>query len=304
MMDNSEITTPSKSAREWAAAEFGDGGSVVAVKRLRGGITSAMHLLTIDDAHGQRHRAVMRRWIDPEHGDGAEWVRQEANVLEQLAACDLPTPRAFRIDPTGSSCGEPALLMSYLPGRMDLSPVDPALWLKQLAEMLTRIHALDIRAPRAESWLNRDSLVVPKWTKRPEMWRDAIALVGERPPKDELTFIHHDYQHFNLLWQRGRISGVVDWVFGSSGPPSMDVGHCRLNLAVLFSSAHAKQFLHLYEGESGRTVSAWWDVHQLLVYLPGWGNFLQLQAGRNARVDFAGMHARVEETLADALRRV
>jgi len=127
--------------------------------------------------------------------------------------------------------------------------------------------------------------------------------MSEDPPVGEQTFIHHDYQQFNTLWQRGRISGVVDWIFGSTGSPSMDLGHCRLNLAVLYSSDHAGRFLELYESASGRKVVPWWDVHELLVYLPGWGEFLQVQAGRLLRVDFAGMHDRVEQTLADALRR-
>jgi aminoglycoside phosphotransferase (APT) family kinase protein len=304
MMDIPAISPPSKRSRKWVAEEFGAGATVVTVKRLTGGITSAMHLLTVVDANGQRHRAVLRRWMESEHTHGALWVRQEAHILEQLAYSDVPSPRVFRIDPTGSSCGEAALLMSHLPGRMELNPSNPDLWLEQFVAMLVRIHNLDVRAPEAESWLNRKSLLVPTWTTRPELWRDAIALMDEKPPKGEQTFIHHDYQHFNLLWQRGRISGVVDWVFGSMGSPSMDVGHCCLNLAVLYSSAHARRFLNLYERESGRTVSAWWEIHELLVYLPGWGDFLQVQAGRRKTVDFTGMHGRVEETLAGSLRRV
>jgi hypothetical protein len=38
-------------------------------------------------------------------------------------------------------------------------------------------------------------------------------------------------------------------------------------------------------------------------YLPGWGSFLQQQAGRRLTIDFEGMHERVEETLFAALGR-
>jgi hypothetical protein len=41
-----------------------------------------------------------------------------------------------------------------------------------------------------------------------------------------------------------------------------------------------------------------------MVYLPGWGEFLQRQAGPRTIVDFAGMHDRVEETLAEAMSRL
>jgi aminoglycoside phosphotransferase (APT) family kinase protein len=263
-----------------------------------------MHSLSIDSASGERHEVVLRRWDDDDHIEGADWVMRESHILTELAGTDLPSPRVLAIDPTGESCGQPALLMSRLSGRMDLTPRDPSLWLDELAAMLARIHRVDVVAPVAESWLNRNSLIVPEWSKRPEIWRDAIELVTAQPPMGEQTFIHHDFQQFNTLWKRGRISGVVDWVFGSTGSPSMDVGHTRLNLAVLYSSDHAKRFLDLYESASGRRVDPWWDVHQLLVYLPGWGDFVQRQAGHRLQIDFNGMHDRVEETLADALRRL
>ena len=304
MTDAAIVTLPSKEAREWVATALGAGSRVAAVKRLKGGISSAVHLLTVDDVRGQRHEVVLRRWMDATHTVGAEWVKREAHVLEQLANTDLPVPRVLKIDPEGSSCGQAALLMSRLPGRMDLNPRNPQSWLDQLVTMLVRIHSAEVRAPEAESWLDRDNLVVPAWSKRPELWRDAFSLLIEAPPRNERTFIHHDYQHFNLLWQRGQLSGVVDWIFGSNGSPGVDVGHCRLNLAVLYSSEFAQRFLDLYERASGRTVTAWWDVHELLVYLPGWGKFLQLQAGSQKTVDFDGMHRRVEDTLARALLRV
>ena len=263
-----------------------------------------MYSLSIESAQGQRHQVVLRRWIDDDHIEGADRVMREARVLEQLAGSDLPTPNVLAIDPTGARCGHPALLMTHLSGRVELTPRNPELWLEELATMLVRIHRADVDATMAESWLNRDSLVIPEWTKRREIWRDAIELMDEEPPMGEQSFIHHDYQQFNTLWKRGRVCGVVDWVFGSTGAPSMDVGHCRLNLAVLYSPDYARRFLELYESSSGRKVIPWWDVHELLVYLPGWGDFLQVQAGHLLSVDFTGMHDRVERTLADALRRV
>jgi aminoglycoside phosphotransferase (APT) family kinase protein len=263
-----------------------------------------MYSLSIDSAQGQHYEVVLRRWIDDDHIVGTDRVMRESHILEQLAGSDLPTPNVLAVDPTGARCGHPALLMTRLSGRVELTPRNPELWLEELATMLVRIHRADAAAPVAESWLDRDKLVIPEWTKRREIWRDAIQLMSEEPPMGEQSFIHHDYQQFNTLWKRGRVCGVVDWVFGSTGAPSMDVGHCRLNLAVLYSPDYAKRFLELYESASRRRVDPWWDVHQLLAYLPGWGEFLQVQAGRLLRVDFDGMHDRVERTLADALRRV
>ena len=66
------------------------------------------------------------------------------------------------------------------------------------------------------------------WASRPDLWEEALA-IGSQPEKPyKRCFIHGDYQHFNLLWSRGRLSGIVDWGGGGPGHPDIDVGHCRL----------------------------------------------------------------------------
>ncbi len=262
-----------------------------------------MHALSVVDATNRHHRCVLRRWVGDHATEGSELVRREAHILGSLEQSDVPAPRVLGLDPDGDRCGDAGLLMSYRDGHVELTPSDPEDWLQQIAAMLIRIHSAKIAAPTAESWLDRGSLVVPEWSTRPDLWREAFSVIEESPPDSQACFIHHDYQPFNLLWRRGRLTGVVDWVWGSRGSPSIDVGHLRLNLSVLYSSELADRFLDLYESMSGRTVERWWDVEGLLMYLPGWGGFLQQQAGRRLSVDFAGMHERVEATLLSALRR-
>jgi aminoglycoside phosphotransferase (APT) family kinase protein len=270
---------------------------------LTGGITSAMHAISLEDLRGRHHRCVLRRWVGEHDDDGAELVLREARTLQALEGFDIPAPRLLGTDVNGDECLDSALLMSYRDGHVELTPSNSTEWLTQIASMLVRIHDSDVDAPVAESWLDRDRLIVPEWTTRPGLWREAFALMEEPPPRCTPCFLHHDYQQFNLLWQRGKLASVVDWVWGSFGPPGIDVSHTRLNLSVLYSSELAQQFLDLYESMSGRTAERWWDVEGLLKYLPGWGDFLQQQAGRRLAVDFEGMHKRVEETLFAALQR-
>ena len=117
-------------------------------------------------------------------------------------------------------------------------------------------------------------------------------------------FIHGDFQHFNFLWTRGRLTGVVDWGAASTEPPSADVGHCRLNLAVLFGADRAERFRLAYQAEAGRSVDPWWDLHALAAYGDAWRRFIPVQVNGRVPVDTGGMTARVEEVLAAALRRL
>lgn len=303
MLSHPDVEEPSQTALNWAARAIAPHATVTSVRRLTGGITSAMHALTIVDERGRHRRCVLRRWLNDNDQERSESVLRESRILDRLATTDVPAPRLIDFDTNGDLCGNPALLMSYLDGHIEMTPKDPEDWLRQIATMLALIHRTAIEAPLYESWLNVNNLIVPEWSRQPALWHQAFSLMEEIPPRSESCFIHHDFQQFNLLWQRGKLTSVVDWIWGSTGAPSVDVAHIRLNLSVIYSSSLAERFLRLYEEVSDRAVERWWDVEGLLLYLPGWGSFLQQQAGRRFQVDFEGMHERVEGTLRAALQR-
>lgn len=142
---------------------------------------------------------------------------------------------------------------------------------------------------------------MPGWSSHPELWGQADELLASPAPTEE-SFIHGDYQHFNVLWSRARISGIVDWSLAGTGHPDRDVGHCRLNLAVLFSAEWAADFAMAYQAEAGRRIDRWWDVYEISRYGDGhMRRGIPIQAGRAAQVDVEGMNDRVEQLLADAL---
>jgi aminoglycoside phosphotransferase (APT) family kinase protein len=115
--------------------------------------------------------------------------------------------------------------------------------------------------------------------------------------------VHGDYQHFNVLWVRERLTGVVDWVSAGRGAADYDVGHAELNLAVLFGADWARRFREAYEAETGRRVHPALEAYALLAYDAGWSSFIPIQVGRRAVVDVAGMHGRVEDLITDVLQR-
>lgn len=116
--------------------------------------------------------------------------------------------------------------------------------------MAVRIHELDVDA-QPYRWEAR-AVPIPAWASKPADWRTAAELVSGPAPDHDIRFTPGDNQHFNFLWQRGRLTGVVDWVSACRGPADADVGHCRLELAVLYSAELAADFLAAYEAEAGR----------------------------------------------------
>jgi hypothetical protein len=144
---------------------------------------------------------------------------------------------------------------------------------------------------------------LPWWTT-PSVWRAALGALQSPAPDTPRCFTHADYQHFNLLWSRGQLTGIVDWVRPVVSSPDLDVGHCRLNLTILFGWERAELFRRAYEAAAGRVCEPWWDLHRLTSYDPEWQRFIPIQVARRVPVDVGGMTCRVEEGLAATLSRL
>jgi len=277
---------------------------------MTGGLTAAVHRLTVASDSG-RQVVVLRQYeqaaaADPEGRAGlVDLVQREARVLDAVTVADLPAPRLLAVSPSGAEAGgHPSILMTRLRGRASLSPADPDRWLKEIAVAAARIHDAAVTAPPFERWLDPARLTAPASSARPALWQTVREVLQEDGGAGDRCFIHRDFQHFNFLWTRGRLTGVVDWGAACIGPPSIDVGHCRLNLAVLFAADWAERFRLAYEAESGRRVDPWWDLHALASYGDAWQRFIPIQVDGRAAVDPGGMTARVEEVLAATLQRL
>lgn len=297
------MARPPPETLAWVERTLGSGMRVVGWRRLTGGLTSAVHRLTME-RRGVRSSYVLRRFAAGEYADdGRRAVAAETAVLGALERSGgVPVPRVIG-STTEAAHGGPAVLMTRMPGKLLLMPSDRESWLRQMAQMLVRIHTLAIAAVPFESWIDPAQLTPPPDATRPKVWRRAIAIVRETRAPGRTCFVHRDYQHFNLLWSRERLTGVIDWAGACNGPPEIDVGHCRLNLTLLFSVEVAERFHAMYEAEAGRALDAYWDVHALLAYGPDWKQFLPYQIDGRAPFDAEGMTARMEEVLERALRR-
>ncbi len=278
------------------------GGRVATIRRMQGGIATPVHRVTLVGAAGERRVVVVRHWtgVDVDAGE----VATEARVLEALGPTPVPSPALLALSDGTDTGGVPALVMARLPGRVDLAPADRSSWLHQMATALAGVHAVDIDIDEHRPRRREGPTEPPPWARRPDVWRAALEAVQGDAPNEPAVFLHGDFQHFNLLWSRGRLTGIVDWTMPHRGAPSADVAHCLLNLTILFGADPARRFRLGYERESGRRVEPWWELRSLTRYGPDWHRFIPVQVAGQVPVDVAGMTDRVEDAMADALHRL
>ena len=63
-----------------------------------------------------------------------------------------------------------------------------------------------------------------------------------------------------MLWSRGRITGVVDWVNGCRGPIEADIAMARVNLALVAGVEAADVFLALCGPDIAARYDPVWDL--------------------------------------------
>jgi aminoglycoside phosphotransferase (APT) family kinase protein len=285
---------PPAAALAWTAAAVGPGSRVVAVRPLPSAWL-ANHAVDVADRAGTVHRLVLRRWARPgwDDEDPDFDAAREAAVLDLLAPTPVPAPALVAADPGAAVCDVPALLLARLPGRPPNPGADPDRLVEGLAAALPPIHAVAVpgatgpgdavpettgggeaapgatgggeaapvaAVPGYRRFYDPERLTPPAWSARPRLWARAFEVTAGPPPPHRQCFIHRDYHPGNTLWIGRRLVGVVDWIGGSFGPPSVDLGHMRLNLVWDLGMEAADRFLAAHRALTGFDHHPYWDV--------------------------------------------
>lgn len=258
---------PTRAALGWVDSVTGR--RVVEWTVLRGGMSSAMYALELSGDTGPA--LVLRCYVRPElNEEEPDLVHREAAALRTATSIDVTTPELVAVDPAGEAVGVPAVLMTWLPGRVIWDPTKPMRWLARLAELLPLIHAADTTTVGLGSYANYEqgSYDPPSWATDPHRWGQAVEIFHGPILEDSRCFVHRDFHPGNVLWHRGRVTGTVDWQAACVGPPSIDVAHCRANL-LRYAPDLAEAYTELAEDTMGRPFHPWADIATLVGMLDG-----------------------------------
>jgi aminoglycoside phosphotransferase (APT) family kinase protein len=229
-------------------------GHVTRVRLLRGGVSASVHLVHLVDLAGERRAVIVRRYGDHYLPAQASPSEREFKVLEVLARASFPAPRPLMVDAEGGPFGSPTVVMTRVPGRSSLRPPDLPNYVQQMARTLADLHRLPTHALGFLS--DQREMVAQVLRARPvtddplqlHVWEAATVEWSRISQLDEQrVLVHGDYWPGNVLWARGRLTGIVDWEQPRLGDFVKDVATCRGDLWVLFGQTAADAFLREYE---------------------------------------------------------
>jgi aminoglycoside phosphotransferase (APT) family kinase protein len=218
----------------------GPAATVQGILPLAGGTHARTYLI--------RTAAPERELILREYAVGEDAVRREMRVLTALDGLGGLAPRLLAGHPDSQPPEGPWILISRLAGIADIIPGDPPAFAQQLGVALARIHAAG----------GHGLAGLPSVFDRPggspaTLSGPAASLVAARWPEltsAQAVLTHYDYWSGNTVWERGVLTGVVDWSGGALGPRGFDLGWGRLDLYLLYGEPMADRFLESYQAAS------------------------------------------------------
>jgi aminoglycoside phosphotransferase len=217
------------------------GARVTRTHRLTGGGSADAYDVTLDRAPG---RVVVKVF-----GAGDDTAPLEWSHLQFAQRLSMPVPAPIAADLESAWFGRPAIVMSRLMGRPDIAPKDVDPWIESLARALSQIHetALDgaegalTQPPLAETWR-------PPAGPHDSLTSRAVEAVAAHLPSltSEHVFTHGDFNPANVLWHRGRISGVVDWSAARLDARWTELAYCRASVCLLLGPDIADRLTDAY----------------------------------------------------------
>lgn len=294
--------TPAGAACAWARAAL-NVGPCTQTEPLPGGRGGQVWLIHDPDSHRE---AVLKLAAHAASGGDERLIAREAIILQALASCDLPVPEFIAVDPAGKLAGTPALLMSRRPGRLLAGVEEVREAIPAMAAILARCQQQTrnlVAGRRWSPWQPSGGFRVPTWSTREALWNRAIRVVQrfQAPACD--AFIHRDPHPANLLFDRGQVSGILDWPHAGRGPSGFDGARMAMNLCCLLGMDAATTFRNAFEQAIGRRQDPLLDVFAACEFLPdpaleGTARALAIELSRNQA------RGRLETFLADAMRRM
>lgn len=298
------------------AGDLHPGARVCGIQPLHGGLDARVHRFELVSPGVAPRRLVLRRYRPRTLRREPGIVDRAWQTLVALEALGIAAPQPILLDAKGTAFGTPALVMTLIDGSSLLSPGNLDVWLGELAAALAALHRTSIDeadlsflpGPGVAASRLLALATSPRSLLGQRADRDAVARalrVGPAPAARP-ALVHGDFWPGNTVWSGGKVAAIVDWDSAAVDDPALDVGYCRMDLAMLFGGTTPARFLQCYEEiRGGRLARIWfWDLLAAVRALPDPARWLPgyHRLGRRD-VDAGAMRRRLDAFIAEALRR-
>jgi aminoglycoside phosphotransferase (APT) family kinase protein len=244
-------------------AEVWPGAALRSARRLTGGVSAQVYALEVAYSSGAVAQMVLREHSPVESHYTAEL---EFDLLKALHSLDLPVPQPILFDAGCTLAANPFVIMTAIPGSSVIPAGNAFEYIDEMARQLFRIHQAPIQnLPTLPSRLDPLPEVF-EYLPAASEWgglKARLRALTDTGFKGAPCLLHGDYWAQNLLWEQGRITGVLDWEDAAIGDPLSDVAGASVELRYLFGREGMQRFIAAYSALSSvdPTRLALWQVY-------------------------------------------
>lgn len=211
---------------------------------------------------GVRSEVVLRL---PTPASGTRSILTQRAALQAVAGIGLPVPALLWFDDTTENAFErPFVVMERAPGTVpvgwhEIAPEARHGLAEEAMDVLADLHAIDVDAtPLAEAKgsplmeLDAFRKLCDRLAPLPPVVTAALWWLERHrpPPSPRRTIVHGDYRMGNMVIDRGRITGVLDWEMAAPGDPLTDLVWCFIPVWVP-ALVDEEPLLHRYAERAG-----------------------------------------------------
>jgi aminoglycoside phosphotransferase (APT) family kinase protein len=209
--------------------------------RLQGGYETSTYRFELDDASDELSGPLVLRLYPQFYGTrNAIW---ESTVQNVLAGEGYPVAQVHVVCTDMSLLGGAFFIMDHLPGQLlatapresvpgllgktqaELHNIDPVPLIKALSDK--GVAERDYRLASRFDWLGEKADKLG-WIRQGVNW-----LLDNRPTEPErLSVCHGDFHPFNILYDEGKVTGVLDWPGFAIADPVFDVANSIVLITI------------------------------------------------------------------------
>ncbi|MBL8161723.1 MAG: aminoglycoside phosphotransferase family protein, partial [Anaerolineae bacterium] len=229
------------------------GDTLAHAEPMLGGISAQVLLLHVRHADNAVGKYLVRVHGEGDRKRNPDVALHEYSILRHVYAAGLPVAKPVHLDQSCEVYPLPYIVVGYIEGKTEFAPRDIPGFVQQYATLLARIHQVK-GAP--DFLIDRAAMVQQRIQYQPDELDDTVDEAGLRAKLRTLfplrqmnapALLHGDFWPGNLIWQDGRLVGVVDWEDVDVGDPLADLSIARLEMLWMCGQAAMHDFTRAYQ---------------------------------------------------------
>ncbi len=242
---------------------------------LTGGVSAQVTAMEAELEDGTIQKMVVRQHGEIDLRHNPHIAHDEFRLLGILQRAGIPAPKPYLVDDSCTRLPTPYIVIEFIEGVTHFTLDSIPDGIAHLATHLAAIHQIKLSATNLDFLPTMSGRLSAMLASPPDVLDDSLsegdvraALIsfGDVIGRNPVGLLHGDYWLGNVLWNDGKVAGILDWEDAAVGDPLADVANARLELLFALGTEAMTEFTEVYQVSApiDFTDLPYWDLYAAL----------------------------------------